>query len=433
MSDLKHPGFSDQNSPTASHDLASASDQEPAGSFSPSDVPVELRSDEPLDEAETAHEAGMAVDWRSDPSSHRRRAPCGPGIAEAIAWMFGVIGVHLVGMIGALIFVIGRHVVQTQQAGVRVTPEAIQNMLQDLLTTHGLELMTGEMLFFLAAAVVASWVRIRGVARQPLGFRPIPAWHFLLIVMITLPLAQLCGGLHERATGAWESLISGMEGGDPLKMTDVNEALKPLAEQAPVSLLLLVIAVAPAIGEEVIFRGVIGRGLTGRYGVVAGVTLTSMMFAAVHMHPAHVVALLPLAVFIHLVYLSTRSLLAPILLHLLNNSLAVFILKLSSHLEGTPLAVEESMPLEMMVVLAAISLVAAWVLWRTRVEYRLPDGTVWEAGVTSVEVPPANLHARRHYRTSPGLVFGVAVVAAAVYTAMFTGQLAMVIGELATL
>jgi ABC-type nickel/cobalt efflux system permease component RcnA len=101
-----------------------------------------------------------------------------------------------------------------------------------------------------------------------------------------------------------------------------------------------------------------------------------------------VVALLPLAFFIHLVYLVTRSILAPILLHLLNNSLAVVLLKATATVPALEGASEPEMPAYVLLISAGIVGLVGWTLWKSRVEYRTDDGERWNPGYPTVEMPP---------------------------------------------
>src|SRR5262249_47982166 len=45
---------------------------------------------------------------------------------------------------------------------------------------------------------------------------------------------------------------------------------------------ILAIGVGPGLGEELFCRGFLGRGLVGRYGVTAGILLTSLFFGIMH-------------------------------------------------------------------------------------------------------------------------------------------------------
>src|SRR5205085_9678359 len=114
---------------------------------------------------------------------------------------------------------------------------------------------------------------------------------------------------------------------------------------------VLVMAVLPALGEELIFRGLIGRGLLARWGVVAGVLWTSVLFGLVHLNPAQAIAVIPIGVILHFVYLTTGSFWAPVLLHFLNNAFAAVMLKYGEQLPlGRVMDSEAPVPLELLVV-----------------------------------------------------------------------------------
>src|SRR5262249_53237742 len=86
---------------------------------------------------------------------------------------------------------------------------------------------------------------------------------------------------------------------------------------------VLIIGVGPGIGEELWCRAFLGRGLIARYGVGLGVLFSSMFFGLMHVEPRQVAYATVIGMFLHFVYLTTRSLLMPMLLHFLNNSLSV--------------------------------------------------------------------------------------------------------------
>jgi membrane protease YdiL (CAAX protease family) len=79
--------------------------------------------------------------------------------------------------------------------------------------------------------------------------------------------------------------------------------------------LAIVVFISAIIAEELWFRGVIGRGLTGRYGTVLGVLITSTLFALFRLDPRLAVSAFLLGVLLHLAYLAARSLAVPILIH----------------------------------------------------------------------------------------------------------------------
>jgi Type II CAAX prenyl endopeptidase Rce1-like len=161
-----------------------------------------------------------------------------------------------------------------------------------------------------------------------------------------------------------------------------------------------VIAVAPAVAEELIFRGLIGRGLIGRWGVVWGVLTTSVLFGAMHVNPAQGVAVIPLGMAMHFAYLTTRSFWAPMLLHLLNNAFAAVMLKYGDEFQiARALDNTAGAPLPLLAVSAAMLVPIGLMLWQTRVRLTLADGELlseaWHASehpsdgnVVRVSQPP---------------------------------------------
>ena len=353
--------------------------------------------------------------------------PPGPGIPEAVGWMLAVIGIHLIGMLVAVFAVMTLQIVDMTTAGASPSPARLKAAIMALPDTFALELMTIEMLVFLVAAVVATRLRLGPRTAYLMGIRSIEMNHVLLICAVSIPISLMCGGFHQLTLGVWNEFFAHLPGMGFFENLNVNESIKPLGETAPISLLFLVVAVAPAIGEEVIFRGIIGRGLVARHGILAGVIMTSVLFAAVHIHPAHVVSLLPLAFFIHLVYLATRSILAPMLLHLLNNSLAVVLLKVTATAPALAEASEPDMPAYVMLISAGIVGLVGWTLWKSRVEYRTEDGELWSPGYPSVENPPASIGASLSMTACPTGLQRCSVWLAGAYSLVFVVSLVLML------
>jgi hypothetical protein len=91
--------------------------------------------------------------------------------------------------------------------------------------------------------------------------------------------------------------------------------------------------------------------------------------------------------------LATRSLLAPILLHFLNNTLPVIALKtIASAQEAGPVAAADQAMGNMSPLLGigAMACVAALgcLLWKSRVQYLDAEGRVIAEDIPSVEIPP---------------------------------------------
>ena len=153
--------------------------------------------------------------------------------------------------------------------------------------------------------------------------------------------------------------------------------------------------VFPGIGEEIYCRGFLSRGLIARYGVVAGTLFTSLLFGAMHVDPLQSCQAFVLGLGLQFVFLTTRSLWAPIAVHTLNN-FAAFLLM--SYEEVVPIPGLSSPPADETVVHTPLLLLGAatvaflataGLLMQTRTRWVLSDGSPWSPGYPGAEAPPA--------------------------------------------
>ena len=92
----------------------------------------------------------------------------------------------------------------------------------------------------------------------------------------------------------------------------------------PLLLNIFVIAVIPAIGEELLFRGVLQKiFINWTKNVFLGVLITSIAFALLHFQFLSVLPRFVLGMVLGYMFVWTRSLWMPILAHFVNNALAV--------------------------------------------------------------------------------------------------------------
>jgi membrane protease YdiL (CAAX protease family) len=153
----------------------------------------------------------------------------------------------------------------------------------------------------------------------------------------------------------------------------------------------------PAVGEELFFRGFLGRGLVARWGRTWGVILTSSLFGLMHLQPLHVVMATLIGLCLHAVYLWTRSLLAPILLHAIYNCHASFLGALARNAQPD-VGIDEHVPpaLALTGLFAFLGLVS--LLYRSRVRWVLADGKDWSPGS-----PRLRHHPRVRMRSSSAM------------------------------
>lgn len=89
---------------------------------------------------------------------------------------------------------------------------------------------------------------------------------------------------------------------------------------------LLIVALLPAICEELFFRGFIFSSLEGAFRTGSAVILTGLMFAIYHMDFIRLAPTFILGVLFTLALARTRSIVVPSLMHFVNNGLAVTVL-----------------------------------------------------------------------------------------------------------
>jgi membrane protease YdiL (CAAX protease family) len=169
----------------------------------------------------------------------------------------------------------------------------------------------------------------------------------------------------------------------------MEELVKETRNWSPI-LAVLIIAVQPAFSEELWCRAYLGRGLVGQYGVVGGVLITSYFFGAIHVLPHQGAMAMLMGIVLFYAYLTTRSLLAPMLLHFLNNGTSV----LGNHLGEQAANVDvapDAVPMTLYACAALLMVAGAWALYQSRARLIRVDGAPlepWQPAYPGVALPP---------------------------------------------
>ncbi len=106
-----------------------------------------------------------------------------------------------------------------------------------------------------------------------------------------------------------------------------------LTHDASVFLTLAALAITPAICEELIFRGYVQRQAERRFGAVGGILFSGIIFGLYHLRLSQVIPLCVLGIYLGYVVWRTGSLWPAIIVHFLNNALAVV---LSKYISANP-------------------------------------------------------------------------------------------------
>lgn len=333
--------------------------------------------------------------------------PPGPGFLESIAWMIGMYAVQLGAIVLAFGLVFARAALTGKIDPAGSGPADLANKLQALFREDFLAILGVSQVATIVYGLLAIQFRIRPRGVRRLGLSPPSPDHWLLVALLMLPMWFLSSAL-------MNALLQWM----PWAEASLKDSMDVLA-QSPLWLLALVVGLQPAVAEELVFRGLIGRGLIARWGLVPGILVTSILFGVMHLHPVQGISVIPLGLAMHYAYYTTRSFWAPMTLHSLNNLLSVVLIKYRS---GTPgdaaVETDSGLPIPLLVVSAATVLAICAMLWKTRVHYVLRDGSVWNPGYATTEAPrPEDDAIAMRQRTSPLLLAVTTIVSLGVVAA----------------
>lgn len=154
---------------------------------------------------------------------------------------------------------------------------------------------------------------------SPLGFRRrlglvrgIWPWWGGLAAAAATPLVALVA-----------SLLVGVFITESEHLKQLAESFRELSQNGFLFALVLLIGGAPAVCEELLFRGYIQTRLTRRFPAWVGILVASLLFAAFHLDPVHVIAVFPLGIWMGWLAYRSGSILPAMLAHLVNNVLSV--------------------------------------------------------------------------------------------------------------
>jgi len=137
---------------------------------------------------------------------------------------------------------------------------------------------------------------------------------------------------------------------------------------------LLVVALTPAICEEVMFRGYLQRQVERRMGVMWSIVLVGLIFGLFHLRPSQVLPLATLGIYLGFSVWVTGSLWTGVLIHLMNNGLAVIVTDYAKRSPDLDPAALESLSVPWyLATLSALALAGAIVLLLRRREALLED------------------------------------------------------------
>ena len=138
-----------------------------------------------------------------------------------------------------------------------------------------------------------------------------PVWAWVTAALAT-PLVGLISGI-----------IIGLFLDESAALKEMSDIFRQQSQSGFTAQLILMVALTPALCEELLFRGYVQSRLARVFPPVLGVLFSSIVFAAFHMDPVHVIAVVPLGLFLGWLSWQSESLFPAILAHFVNNLVSV--------------------------------------------------------------------------------------------------------------
>lgn len=200
----------------------------------------------------------------------------------------------------------------------------IPSNFEALTALKGQVLFNQLILFGLGPYLLLRWYRQPFTRAVPVKRLSLP---ILLSTLALIPLGQLA------ATGL--SQLLGPLLPAPVKALEMMAEMLDV-EHTPAWALYLLIGVLPGLFEEFAFRGVLLHALHKRYGPWRLALLVALVFGFFHLNFFRVLPTAYLGFFLTLLTLATGSIVPAVIVHIGNNSLAVWAMLHSLDFDGLP-------------------------------------------------------------------------------------------------
>ena len=129
---------------------------------------------------------------------------------------------------------------------------------------------------------------------------------------------------------------------------------------------LFVLAITPALCEEILFRGYVQRQFERGAGVAAGIAISGVVFGLYHLRLTQAIPLCVLGIYLAWLAWRTGSLWPAIVVHFMNNAIAVAIGAYIARRDDLEIADIESMEMPWYLVASGLAIFAAVILGMTR-------------------------------------------------------------------
>lgn len=199
-------------------------------------------------------------------------------------------------------------------------------------------------------------------AYLPLGLLLLSGLLFVLIMPANSVLIEWNANLQ------LPEFMRGFEGWAKEKEESIRELTQYLARFTTLPELLvgiLVFALIPAVGEEIVFRGIVQRNLiTWTRNVHVGIWIAAFIFGAIHVQFYGLIPRMVLGALFGYLYVWSGRIMVPIVGHFVNNGFTVLALYLrENRLMDYDIESVEALPIQVVLFSVVVSAAILYVLW----------------------------------------------------------------------
>ena len=166
--------------------------------------------------------------------------------------------------------------------------------------------------------ISASWVSVKHLFRRPVRQS---AMISIVFFMVAFPFVNYLAEWN--ATWNLPTFVGDWLEGKESQAGAVTKLFLDMPNVGLLVLNLIMIALLPAVGEELIFRGIMQRGLQKRINPHLAIWLTAILFSAVHMQFLGFIPRMLMGVAMGYLLFWSGNLWYPIIAHFTNNAMAV--------------------------------------------------------------------------------------------------------------
>lgn len=193
--------------------------------------------------------------------------------------------------------------------------------------------MAGQILFILLPALLFSKLFYRNISE--IIRLKIPRWEevllFILGIIILTPLLQSYLYIQNHYIDLWASNSSFIN-----SIKELLDSLNEMLEQAYGNLIsinnffegilvVIVVALVPAVSEEFMFRGFVQKSFEFKLKPFKAALITAAFFGIYHFNPYGIIPLVLLGLYFGFAAYMSNSIIIPVVLHFLNNFAAVIL------------------------------------------------------------------------------------------------------------